>query len=89
MFMNIVILQNNHRQVSATHLAVFRVMTTRIKNKYNVSDDIGKVDAVHMTSSFASLDHNSPTVSSMHIIPLNYFFYLPQQPPIGPGPPPS
>jgi len=86
--MNIVILLNNHRQVSAIHLAVFRVMTTRMKNKYNVSDDIGKVGAVHTTSSFASLNHNSPTLSSMHIIPLNYFFYFSQQPPIGPGPPP-
>lgn len=71
LFMNVVILQNNHRQVSATHVAVFRVMTTRIKNRYNVSYDIGKVCAVQTTSSLASLDHNSPNVSSMHIIPLD------------------
>jgi len=32
-FMNVVMLQNNHRQGSATHVAVFRVTTTRIKKK--------------------------------------------------------
>jgi len=68
----VVILQNNRRQGSATHVTVFRVMTTRIKkNIYNVSDDIGKVCAVHTTSSLASLNHNSPNVSSIYIIPLN------------------
>ena len=83
--MNIVLLQNNNRHVSATHVAVFRVMTTRIKNKYNVRDDIGKVSAVHTASSLASLDHNSPTASSTYIIPLNYYFYLARQPPVGHG----
>ena len=57
--MNVVVLQNRHRQVSATHVAVFKVMTTRIKkkNKYNVSGDIRKVCAVLTTSSLTSLDH--------------------------------
>ena len=32
-FMNVILFHNNHRQVSATHVAVFRVMSTRIQKQ--------------------------------------------------------
>ena len=36
--MNVMLLHNNHRYVSAIRVANFRVMRTRIKCDYNVND---------------------------------------------------
>ena len=73
-FMNVSILENNHRQVSATHVAVFRVITTRIKkNKYHVSDNIGKV-ACQSGSQFTKCIFCAHHSSEL-------FFYLAKHPP--------
>lgn len=71
-FIYVILVYSGHQHVLANPVSILRVVTTRTQIQIKMYINHANQFTVQITSSLTHLDHNSPPVSFMYVIPQNY-----------------